>query len=165
MYQICRAEQETVIRWDAEDKTAYIDTANPATECAKMLGYKEAQSAVRQHCRYCVKHTAPHPQNPTKTIEMNFIPEGDLYRLITHSKLPAAERFERWVFDEVLPTIRKLDALVAAHPDAYRCTRSDEHYHAKRYEVDSKFIRFGKPASEAQKEAMRVNISKTHSKP
>jgi prophage antirepressor-like protein len=37
---------------------------------------------------------------------MNFIPEGDLYRLIAHSQLPAAERFERWVFDEV-PAIRK----------------------------------------------------------
>ena len=38
---------------------------------------------------------------------MTFIPEGDLYRLIVHSKLPSAERFEQWVFDEVLPTIRK----------------------------------------------------------
>ena len=32
---------------------------------------------------------------------MLFIPEGDLYRLIVHSKLPSAERFERWVFDEM----------------------------------------------------------------
>lgn len=38
---------------------------------------------------------------------MSFIPEGDVYRLITHSKLPSAERFERWVFDEVLPSIRR----------------------------------------------------------
>ena len=38
---------------------------------------------------------------------MSFITEGDLYRLIVHSKLPSAERFERWIFDEVLPTIRK----------------------------------------------------------
>ena len=38
---------------------------------------------------------------------MTFISEGDVYRLIVHSKLPSAERFERWVFDEVLPTIRK----------------------------------------------------------
>ena len=38
---------------------------------------------------------------------MSFIPEGDVYRLIVHSKLPAAEKFEKWVFDEVLPTIRK----------------------------------------------------------
>ena len=30
-----------------------------------------------------------------------------MYRLITHSKLESAERFEAWVFDEVLPTLRK----------------------------------------------------------
>ena len=39
--------------------------------------------------------------------EMLFISEGDVYRLIVHSKLPSAERFERWVFDEVLPSLRK----------------------------------------------------------
>ena len=38
---------------------------------------------------------------------MPFIPEGDVYRLIVHSKLPSAERFERWVFDEVLPAIHR----------------------------------------------------------
>lgn len=38
---------------------------------------------------------------------MSFINEGSVYRLITHSKLPQAEKFERWVFDEVLPSIRK----------------------------------------------------------
>lgn len=36
-----------------------------------------------------------------------FITEPDLYRLITHSKLPEAEKFEAWVFEEVLPSIRK----------------------------------------------------------
>ncbi len=40
------------------------------------------------------------------------IPEGDVYRLIVHSKLPSAERFERWVFDEVLPIIRKHGAYI-----------------------------------------------------
>lgn len=38
---------------------------------------------------------------------MTFLPEGDVYRLIVHSRLPGAERFEKWVFDEVLPTIRR----------------------------------------------------------
>ncbi len=38
---------------------------------------------------------------------ISLIPEGDMYRLITHSKLESAERFESWVFDEVLPTLRK----------------------------------------------------------
>lgn len=79
----------------------------PATACAKTLGYANPKDAIKRHCRWGVKHDLPHPQNPVKTIEMNFIPEGDLYRLIVHSKLPSAERFERWVFDEVLPAIRK----------------------------------------------------------
>ncbi|WP_227765008.1 phage antirepressor [Zhaonella formicivorans] len=79
----------------------------PATECAKMLGYSNPHKAIHDHCRYLTKREVPHPQNPNTMLEMNFIPEGDLYRLIVKSKLPAAERFERWVFDEVLPTIRK----------------------------------------------------------
>ena len=79
----------------------------PATECAKSLGYKNPHKAISDHCRSLTKREVPHPQNPGKTIEVNYIPEGDLYRLIIRSKLPAAERFEKWVFDEVLPTIRK----------------------------------------------------------
>ena len=42
-----------------------------------------------------------------RTQSAKFITEGNLYRLIVHSKLPGAERFEKWVFDEVLPTIRR----------------------------------------------------------
>ena len=38
---------------------------------------------------------------------MSFIPEGDVYRLVVHSRLETAVRFERWLFDEVLPTLRK----------------------------------------------------------
>lgn len=38
---------------------------------------------------------------------MNVIPEGDLYRLVAKSEMPDAEKFESWIFDEVLPTIRK----------------------------------------------------------
>lgn len=87
---------------DIDGKTYF-----PATDSAKLLGYKDAINAIKQHCRWVVKHHLPHPQSLNKTIEMNFIPEGDLYRLITNSKLPSAERFERWVFDEVLPAIRK----------------------------------------------------------
>lgn len=77
------------------------------TDVATALGYSNPRDAIIRHCRYVVKRDAPHPQSPDRKISMTFIPEGDLYRLIVHSKLPSAERFERWVFDEVLPTIRK----------------------------------------------------------
>ena len=77
----------------------------PATDCAKVLGYSNPHKAIGDHCRALTKREVI--DNLGRTQEMNFIPEGDLYRLIARSKLPAAEQFERWVFDEVLPSIRK----------------------------------------------------------
>ena len=78
-----------------------------ASDVAKALGYTNAPDAVKRHCRYTVKRSTPHPQAKDKMIEVTFIPEGDVYRLITHSKLPSAEKFESWVFDDVLPSLRK----------------------------------------------------------
>lgn len=75
-------------------------------DVAVALGYSNPRDAIARHCRCVVKRDVPHPQNPDCKISMTFIPEGDIYRLIVHSKLPSAERFERWVFDEVLPSIR-----------------------------------------------------------
>lgn len=78
-----------------------------ALDIAKVLGYKREREAIKQHCRYAVKHGIPHPQNNQKTLEVSVIPESDVYRLIIKSELPAAEKFERWVMEEVLPSIRK----------------------------------------------------------
>ena len=44
---------------------------------------------------------------------LSFIPEGDAYRLVAHSRLPSAEKFESWIFDEVLPTVRRTGGYVA----------------------------------------------------
>ena len=76
-------------------------------DVALALGYATPQKAIRDHCRYVLKRNIPHPQSPDKLIELSFLTEGDVYRLIMGSKLPGAERFECWVFDEVLPSIRK----------------------------------------------------------
>jgi len=56
-------------------------------------------------------------------MEKVYIPEGDLYRLIIRSKLPAAVRFEAWVCDVVLPTIRKHGAYIT--DDTLRRMRED----------------------------------------
>lgn len=74
------------------------------SDVAKALGYMRPADALAQHCKGSVKRrllTAGGEQ------VAKFIPEGDVYRLIARSKLPAAERFEKWVFDEVLPNIRQ----------------------------------------------------------
>lgn len=78
-----------------------------AVDITKSLGYTNSSKAINDHCRWVTKCEVPHPQSKTKTIEVNVLPEGDLYRLITHSELPSAEKFESWVFDEVLPSVRK----------------------------------------------------------
>lgn len=78
-----------------------------ANDVAKALGYFNISDAVARHCRWVVKHDIPHPQSKTKTLEVNVIPEGDLYRLISGSELETAKKFESWVYDEVLPSIRK----------------------------------------------------------
>lgn len=73
-------------------------------DVCKALGYKNLQKAMNDHCKGVTKRYIP--TNGGKQ-QANFLPEGDVYRLITHSKLPSAEQFERWVFDEVLPSIRQ----------------------------------------------------------
>ena len=75
-----------------------------ASDVAKALGYSRPADAITAHCKGSVKRRLPTNGGMQ---ELKIIPEGDVYRLITHSKLPAAEKFESWVFDEVLPSIRK----------------------------------------------------------
>ncbi len=75
-----------------------------ASDVAKALGYAKPENAISRHCRATLKRGTP---ISGKMQDINFIPEGDVYRLIARSKLPSAEQFERWVFDEVLPSIRK----------------------------------------------------------
>jgi len=87
-------------------RTAEID-GKPyfvGTDVAKALGYNNPRDAVSRHCKGVVKRDTP---TSSGIQSMSYINEGDLYRLIMKSKLPSAEKFESWVMDEVLPTIRK----------------------------------------------------------
>ena len=70
------------------------------------LGYTNTSKAIQDHCRG-VPFRYPIVDALGRTQEARFITEGDLYRLIFSSKLPAAQDFEAWVVDEVLPTIRR----------------------------------------------------------
>ena len=84
-------------------------------DVAKALGYSNPSASIRRHCkgdpltkREGVSTTTnQHGVTSEQVVEMIYLTEGNVYRLIAHSKLPAAEKFEHWVFDEVLPSIRK----------------------------------------------------------
>lgn len=78
-------------------------------DVAEALGYSNTKDAVSRHCKQkgVVKRDLLTNGGKQRVV---FIDEGNLYRLITHSKLPSAEQFESWVFDDVLPTLRKTGA-------------------------------------------------------
>ena len=84
----------------------------PAIEIAEILGYKKPRDAVKRHCvnefPYVVFHDVGiNTGLAVQTIQKKYINEGNLYRLIAKSKLPEAREFERWIFDTVIPSIRK----------------------------------------------------------
>lgn len=74
------------------------------SDIAKLLGYKNVRDALIRHCRGVVKHDILTNGGLQK---VSIIPESDIYRLIINSELPSAEKFERWVMEEVLPSLRQ----------------------------------------------------------
>ena len=72
-------------------------------DIASALGYKNTNDAINTKCKGVVKHEGL----KVNGICLALIPEADIYRLIFGSKLESAEKFQNWVFDEVLPSIRK----------------------------------------------------------
>lgn len=82
-----------------------------ARDVAVALCYANPSEAYKDHCKYLkllsyselleLNWDSPNPRGEY------VMPESDVYRLIVKSNKPEAERFEQWVFDEVLPSIRK----------------------------------------------------------
>lgn len=89
------------IRTQVDDKGTILFAA---IDIAKALGYSRPADAISAHC----KGVGILP-TPTKggIQNLKFIKEPDVYRLIIKSKLPSAKEFERWVFEDVLPSLRK----------------------------------------------------------
>ena len=74
-------------------------------DVAEALGYSNTKDALARHCKGVVKRYPLPTEGGIQ--EVRIISEGDMYRLIASSKLPAAEKFESWIFDDVVPTIRR----------------------------------------------------------
>lgn len=85
-----------------------------ATDVAKVLGHTNPQRAVREFCKGVTEIVTPSNGGLQAT---KVITESDVYRLVVRSKLKSAERFESWVFDEVLPSIRQDGGYIVATPE------------------------------------------------
>ena len=101
-----------------KNKKEYIE----AIEVATILGYSNPRDAINRHCDKdgvvfsdvgVVTGFRKDNSQAFQVVTKKFIDEGNLYRLIIKSKLPSARRFEKWVMDEVLPSIRKHGAYMS----------------------------------------------------
>ena len=81
-----------------------------ANDVARALGYSVPKDAISRHCKGALKHRYLTEGGEQ---ELKIIPEGDVYRLVIKSQLPKADEFEHWIFDEVLPSIRKNGGYIA----------------------------------------------------
>lgn len=88
-------------------------------DVAKALGYSRPADAVSQHCKGVAILPTPTVNQYGATVmqEMKYGKEGEVYRLTMKSKLPDAEKFQDWVCDEVLPSIRKTGGYMIAKPE------------------------------------------------
>ena len=91
-----------------EIRASITEDGNPifcARDVAVALGYKNPNDAISKHCKGIAIRYPLATDGGEQLVR--FITEGDMYRLIASSKLESAQRFETWVFDDVLPSIRK----------------------------------------------------------
>lgn len=128
------------------------ETLFVAKDVAEVLGYVNTNDALARHCKGVVKRY-PAPTNGGIQI-VRVINEPDLFRLILSSKLPAAQEFEKWVFEEVLPQIRKTGQY--AVPAVANTSQVGEAYQSAKGWVDMATL-FGVPKSIALVEATKYN--------
>lgn len=131
-------------------------------DIARALGYSNPSKAIIQHCKGITKTGIPSKGGMQET---NIIPEGDIYRLIVKSELPSAEKFESWVFDEVLPTIRKhgmyaTDELINNPDLLIEVATALKEERAKRVEAE----RFNKQIAVSQNSLLVREVAKIASK-
>ena len=86
-----------------------------ANDIAKALGYSNPSKATNDHCKCSLMKWGN--DSLGRKQEFKMIPESDVFRLIVKSKLPSAERFEKWLFEEVLPSIRKNGGYIHSNED------------------------------------------------
>ena len=104
--QIFNNEEFGSVRTITKDNKTYF----VGNDVAKALGYSETAKAIRTHCKGVSEMDIP-TNGGVQTMKM--ITEGDIYRLVIKSQLPQAEKFESWVFDNILPSIRKNGGYIA----------------------------------------------------
>lgn len=104
-------------RFEAKEVRTLLIDDQPwfcAADVCAALGYANSRKAISDNCRE-KGVTSSYTLTSRGRQALTFISEGNLYRLILKSRKEEAQRFEAWVCDEVLPSIRKHGQYVDHH--------------------------------------------------
>ena len=117
-----------------------------AKDVAGSLGYKQPRNAIRDHVWNENKVILDSLTTRTDSVRQwnlkpntIFLTEPGVYQLIFKSNLPSAREFQRWVFNEVLPSIRKTGSYELPKPKPLNgnqlklINETDLHYAVIRY--------------------------------
>lgn len=100
-----------------------------AADVTRALGYTNGRKAASDHCKGVTKRYTLTEKGGVQLL--SYITEPDVYRLICHSKLPAALEFEKWVFEDVVP--KAVDDKLNAEPEQLTLETSEYHYFPKTF--------------------------------
>lgn len=92
----------------------FVDDSPVANDVAAILGYADPAKAISTKVKSKNKGVTK-MVTPGGIQSVTVLEEAGIYQLIFGSKLPAAEKFQDWVFEEVLPAIRKTGQYAIAH--------------------------------------------------
>lgn len=110
-------------------------------DIAKILGYQDPSATVvkRVSKEYKLRCQI---SNAGQMREMTFINEPGIYQLIFSSKMPDAEKFRKWVFEDVLPSIRKTGMYIDSnHEDIRKLVKTVRNYETS---AIADLIRYGR---------------------
>jgi prophage antirepressor-like protein len=85
----------------------FVDGKPVANDVAKVLGYVDPAKTVSTKVNLKNRSVTKMVTVDGKLRDITVLEEAGIYQLIFGSKLPSAEKFQDWVFEEVLPSIRK----------------------------------------------------------
>ena len=89
-----------------DQEIQFVEGKPVANDVARVLGYAQPHSTISKLVSSINKGCAE-LATPGGVQQVTVLEEAGIYQLIFSSKLPSAERFQQWVFNEVLPSIRK----------------------------------------------------------
>jgi prophage antirepressor-like protein len=90
-----------------DEEIRFVGDRPVANDVARVLGYKDPADAVYRLVKEKNKSVCKTQTLDGKLRDITVLEEPGIYQLIFSSKLPSAEKFQDWVFEEVLPSIRK----------------------------------------------------------